>query len=68
VPELVREGVSGFVVPDVAAAATALECIDTVDRAGCRRHARRFDTGAMVSGYEQVYEQVANEESRMLRH
>jgi glycosyltransferase involved in cell wall biosynthesis len=63
IPELVVEGVSGFVVGDAAAAVAALERVADVDRAHCRQYARRFDTAAMVAGYERVYEEVVERRS-----
>lgn len=60
VPEVVREGVTGFLVRDAAQAAAALSRLDTIDRAACRADAvARFDVARMVDGYEAVYADLA---------
>jgi glycosyltransferase involved in cell wall biosynthesis len=65
-PEVVRDGVTGLVVPkgDHSALATALitvltdrELADRLGRAG-REWARQFSYGAMIDGYERVYRQL----------
>lgn len=56
VPEVVDDGVTGFVCDDVDQMVTALDKLDTIDPADCRRHVRdRFDIQAMVGGYEAAY-------------
>lgn len=58
-PELVDEGVTGFVVDDVAGASAAITRIDSIDRAVCRRTAeRRFDARVMAAGYATVYRKL----------
>ena len=60
VPEIVEDGVTGFVADDLDAFVEAVARIDTIDPAACRKAAEtRFSTDAMVSGYERVYESVA---------
>ena len=59
VPEVVADGVSGFVVPDVAAAVSAVACLEELDRRACRRHfEENFSAARMVQGYVGVYEQL----------
>ena len=59
VPEVVEEGVSGFVVPDAAAMAAAVGRLDQLDRRGV--HAsflRRYAAAAVSEAYLQHYGQV----------
>lgn len=59
VPEIVQEGVSGFVVEDADGMANAIQKIDTIDRAKVRRRAEHyFSVEKMISGYEKVYKRV----------
>src|SRR3979409_2090935 len=37
VPEVVKDGVSGFVVSSEVEAVAAIRCLDTIDRSGVRR-------------------------------
>ncbi|MGW5362804.1 glycosyltransferase family 4 protein [Actinopolymorpha pittospori] len=58
-PEVVDEGVTGFLVSNAAAAAQAIERIDTIDRAGCRaRVEQRFGADRMVTDYLTVYRDI----------
>nr|WP_238362204.1 glycosyltransferase family 4 protein [Actinopolymorpha pittospori] len=58
-PEVVDEGVTGFLVGNAAAAAQAIERIDTIDRAGCRARAeQRFGADRMVTDYLTVYRDI----------
>ena len=55
-PEVVDEGVTGFLVHDAGQAREALERITMIDRAGCRTRARqRFGVDRMVNEYLRVY-------------
>ncbi|CAN5129020.1 glycosyltransferase family 4 protein [soil metagenome] len=59
VPEVVADGVTGWLVDDVEAAVSAVGRLDELDRAACRRRvAERFSVERMVQGYLQVYEQL----------
>jgi glycosyltransferase involved in cell wall biosynthesis len=59
VPEVMRPGVSGFVVDDIDAAVTALGDIARFDRAACRAYFEgRFTVSAMTDGYLSVYRDV----------
>lgn len=59
VAEVVEDGVTGFVVPDVAAATSAVDRIGEMDRAACRRRVEeRFSVDAMVEGYLDVYRTI----------
>jgi glycosyltransferase involved in cell wall biosynthesis len=57
--EVVDEGVTGFLVDGVDAAARMVERAAAADRAACRAHAvARFSSDRMVDDYLRVYEQV----------
>lgn len=58
-PEVVDEGLTGFVVDGAARAVAAVNDIATLDRATCRAVAeRRFSSERMVQDYLALYEQV----------
>jgi glycosyltransferase involved in cell wall biosynthesis len=63
VPELVDEGVTGFIVEDDAAMAGTIRPggpLDDFDRRRCRERAmERFGRDRMVRGYERLYQRVA---------
>jgi len=60
VPEVVRDGVSGFVCETMQDFMSAVARIGEIDRAGCQADAfARFSASAMADGYEAVYRQMA---------
>ena len=65
-PEVVDEGVTGFLVDGVAAAAAAVEAAAALDRAAIRGVAeRRFSAARMVDEYLALYERlVAGRDAR----
>jgi glycosyltransferase involved in cell wall biosynthesis len=59
VPEVVRDGVTGFLCPDVAAAAAAIPRLDAIDRMTVRAACvDRFGAPAIVSAYEALYHEM----------
>jgi glycosyltransferase involved in cell wall biosynthesis len=59
-PELIEDGVNGFVVDDEDAMARTIGWLDEIDRARCREHGhRRFGVDACIDGYEEVYGRAA---------
>ena len=59
VPEVVEDGVTGYVVDDVTGALAAVAKVPTLDRAKIRaRCAERFSRDRMVSDYLAVYQGV----------
>ncbi len=61
VPEIIDEGVTGFLVEDgdVTAMARAAASLERFDRAACTLRARRrFSTQVMTNAYERLYERV----------
>jgi glycosyltransferase involved in cell wall biosynthesis len=66
VPEVIDDGVTGFIVDSVDAAVRAVSQLDTIDRRVCRwMFETRFDANRMACEYVKVYEQVIG---RMMRH
>lgn len=58
-PELIRDGVTGFLVDDPGGAVAALRGVDQLDRAQCRSDAKsRFSVEAMTRGYVDAYQSV----------
>jgi glycosyltransferase involved in cell wall biosynthesis len=59
VPEVIEEGVTGFVVDDVEGAVAALGRIDEISRARCREtFERRFSAARMTQEYLEVYRRL----------
>jgi glycosyltransferase involved in cell wall biosynthesis len=55
-PEVIDEGVTGFLVDDATQMADALRRVGELDRSACRRHARaRFSAARMARDYLRVY-------------
>jgi glycosyltransferase involved in cell wall biosynthesis len=60
VPELIRDGMTGFVCDNEEALVAAVGRISEIDRAACRGEAeRRFSAAAMADAYEVIYEGLA---------
>jgi glycosyltransferase involved in cell wall biosynthesis len=60
VPEIVEDGVTGWVADDFEAFVEAIDEVDAIDPATCRKVVEeRFSIEAMVAGYERVYASVA---------
>jgi len=60
VPEVIEDGVTGFVADTLDDLVDAAKRIDTIDRAGCRRRfEERFSVARMADGYEAVYRRLA---------
>jgi glycosyltransferase involved in cell wall biosynthesis len=59
VPEVVVDGVTGFIADSVEEMVLAVRRLGELDRGACRRHvAQRFTAAQMADGYEAVYRQV----------
>jgi glycosyltransferase involved in cell wall biosynthesis len=59
-PEVIRDGVTGFLVDDVAGAVAALNRIDELDRRACRTDVdQRFSAQRMADDYLALYHRVA---------
>ena len=58
IPDIVEDGVTGFLVDSVEAMAQAIRRVDALDRRLCRRAAeRRFSRDQMIRGYLHLYQQ-----------
>jgi glycosyltransferase involved in cell wall biosynthesis len=58
-PEIVEHGVTGFLVEDDEALVGALDRVDEIDRAACRRAAvTRFSSERMVTAHLELYERL----------
>jgi glycosyltransferase involved in cell wall biosynthesis len=67
VPEVIANGVSGFVCQSIDECVAAIAKVAEIDRQGCRDYvSRKFGVRAMTDGYEAVYRQVV--ESRWSRN
>jgi hypothetical protein len=59
VPEVIRDGINGFVVETVEEACKAVSALKTLDRAGVRADfENRFSVEVMAQGYEAAYRSV----------
>lgn len=68
VPEVVDDGISGFVVEDEVGAIGAVEQVHTLSRAGVRaRFEERFSARRMATDYLSVYRKLAVERGSLLR-
>ena len=68
VPEVIENGVTGFVVDTVKEAAEAVERVAWLDRPTCRRvFEERFDAARMTSDYLQVYRRLVHGGSERVR-
>jgi glycosyltransferase involved in cell wall biosynthesis len=65
VPELVRDGETGYLADTLEELVRAVKRIDLIDRARCRRHVEaRFSVAAMADRYEAVYRGLVGERRR----
>ncbi|MBN9508013.1 MAG: glycosyltransferase family 4 protein [Alphaproteobacteria bacterium] len=68
VPEVMEDGVTGFIVDDLDQAIAACRRLDTIDRAGVRRaFERRFTARRMAEDYVDVYERLIHAGRPQLR-
>jgi glycosyltransferase involved in cell wall biosynthesis len=64
VPEVIQDGETGFVVPDLESAVIAVRRIGEVDRRKCRRHfEQRFCVERMTQDYLNIYQRLAQRKS-----
>ena len=67
VREVLRDGVSGFIVSNIQEAVAAVSQVDSLSRLACRREFdQRFLASRMADDYVRLYESVANAESLAL--
>lgn len=59
VPEVVADGVTGFIRASVDGLVAAVPLLNTIDRAACRRHVEcHFSAAAMTTAYETIYRRL----------
>jgi glycosyltransferase involved in cell wall biosynthesis len=64
VPEVIQDGVTGFIVPDLEGATKAVKRIGEIDRKNCRRHfERHFCVERMTQDYLNIYQRLARRKS-----
>lgn len=64
-PEIVEDGVTGFVVDDVPSMARAIGAVERIDSERCRRAAReRFSLERTTSAYLQLYQRLVQQRAR----
>jgi glycosyltransferase involved in cell wall biosynthesis len=62
VPEIVSDGISGYICNNVAECIAAVSRIPEISRSGCREYVtRRFGVEQMATGYMAVYEDLLAE-------
>lgn len=67
VPEVIEEGVTGFMVPDLDSAAKAVNRLEEIDRRKCRRHfEQHFGAERMAEDYLNIYQRLVQRESSSL--
>jgi glycosyltransferase involved in cell wall biosynthesis len=67
VPEIIEDGVTGFLVRDVGEAVQAVRRISTIDRRICRQvFERRFTSKRMARDYVAIYERIIAREPKPL--
>ena len=64
VPEVIEDGVTGFICDDVEEMADAVRLIDQIDPEACRRGAERFTAERMCRGYVDVYRSLIDARPR----
>jgi glycosyltransferase involved in cell wall biosynthesis len=64
VPEVMQEGVTGFIVPDLEGAVKAVKRLGEIDRRKCRRHfEQHFNAERMAQDYFNIYQRLVRRES-----
>jgi glycosyltransferase involved in cell wall biosynthesis len=64
VPEIMKEGVTGFLVPDLESAVRAVRRVGGIDRKKCRRNfEQHFDAQRMAQDYLNIYQRLARAKS-----
>jgi glycosyltransferase involved in cell wall biosynthesis len=60
-PELIKDGKTGFLVQNIEQAVSAVGRLRELDRAACREHVEQhFTRERMAAGYQAVYERILN--------
>ncbi len=66
-PEVIEDGITGYVVDDVEAMVDAALRIDRIDPASCRQRVEeRFNVARMTDDYQAAYEEIIRNQSEPL--
>jgi glycosyltransferase involved in cell wall biosynthesis len=66
-PEIIRQGETGFLVDTIDEAAKAVEQLDAIKPAACRKNVEeRFSAPVMAQGYERVYSLLTGQGSNQV--
>ncbi len=64
-PEIIRDGETGYIVEDIEGAINAVAGVRTIDRSICRADVeKRFTSTRMARDYVRVYQKILNGEAR----
>ncbi len=67
VPEIIENGVTGFVVHSLGDMMAAVQRIDTINRAACREHVKKhFCLEKMIDEYEATFERIVRNRPKRL--
>ena len=65
IPEIIRDGETGYIVDDIEGAINAVAAVRTIDRSVCRTDVeKRFTSTRMARDYVRVYQEILNGEAR----
>ncbi len=65
IPEIIRDGETGYIVEDIEGAINAVAAVRTIDRSVCRTDVeKRFTSTRMARDYVRVYQEILNGEAR----
>ena len=68
IPEIIQNGVTGYVVEDVEGMISAVEAVGNIDRKACREHVlANFSAAKMADGYEAMYAKMLEPEDEALQ-
>ena len=68
VPEIIKNGVTGFIVRSIREMAAAIKKVDQIDRTACRRHVEKyFSIDKMVGDYEKIYHKIISKHKKQLK-
>jgi glycosyltransferase involved in cell wall biosynthesis len=61
IPEIIKTGITGYVVEDIDSMIDAIDGIGAINRAACREHAlANFSAKRMADNYEELYKKLAS--------
>ncbi len=64
IPEIIRDGETGYIVEDIESAINAVAAVGTIDRSICRSDVeKRFTSTRMARDYVRVYQKILNGEA-----